>query len=191
MDATRLTRYLQALRENAGFTPTLKVTKADDEQVATITSPTIVQRFRNGRLHGPLTGRFGTVLFFYNGVHIPPRFWKHPEEVTIEDVFTEKNAEVRRVALEIHGLSKIVKHKNYKLLHRDEETGAELFEFNLMNEFNPIRYVKVFNSTPEPDGTYREFFLCVSSTEDIKTCKEAIAWTFRRKAADYHPVEET
>jgi hypothetical protein len=53
----------------------------------------------------------------------------------------------------------------------------------------PLTYLKVLNSTPEVDGTQKEYFLCVPPT--MKQCKQAVAWTFGLDAEDYNPCQET
>jgi hypothetical protein len=40
----------------------------------------------------------------------------------------------------------------------------------------PTHLVEVVNATPEPDGTYRRYFLRVPPT--VGTAREAVAWTF-------------
>ncbi len=49
--------------------------------------------------------------------------------------------------------------------------------------------VKVVNSTPEPDGSRREYFLRVPPT--VRTAREAVAWTFGLAADAYRPVNES
>jgi hypothetical protein len=49
--------------------------------------------------------------------------------------------------------------------------------------------VKVVNSTPKPDGTYKDYFLRVPPT--VRTAREAVAWTFDLDPTVYAPVLET
>jgi hypothetical protein len=49
--------------------------------------------------------------------------------------------------------------------------------------------VKVVNSTPEPDGSFKDYFLRVPPT--MTTAKEAVAWTFGMKADAYAPLAQT
>jgi hypothetical protein len=53
----------------------------------------------------------------------------------------------------------------------------------------PLVMVKVRNSTPEPDGAYKDYFLRVPPT--MRTAREAVAWTFGLEAEDYKPTQET
>jgi hypothetical protein len=49
--------------------------------------------------------------------------------------------------------------------------------------------VHVVNSTPEPDGTYNNYFLRVPP--ETKTAREGVAWTFGLTADEYDPLKET
>jgi hypothetical protein len=49
--------------------------------------------------------------------------------------------------------------------------------------------VCVTNKTPEPDGTYKKYFLRIPPT--ISTAKEAVAWTFEQQTEEYMPGQET
>jgi hypothetical protein len=49
--------------------------------------------------------------------------------------------------------------------------------------------VEVLNSTPEPDGTRRTYWLRVPPS--TRTAKEGVAWTFGLQAEAYAPVRET
>ena len=49
--------------------------------------------------------------------------------------------------------------------------------------------VEVVNSTPEPDGTSRTYWLRVPPR--TRTAKEGVAWTFGLDGAAYAPVRQT
>ena len=46
--------------------------------------------------------------------------------------------------------------------------------------------VEVRNSTPEPDGSRKTYFLRVPPT--VRTAREAVAWTFGLGAVEYRPL---
>jgi hypothetical protein len=48
--------------------------------------------------------------------------------------------------------------------------------------------VEVINSTPEKDGTFKRYFLTVPP--EMRTAREAVAWTFGLTAAQYQPQVE-
>lgn len=62
------------------------------------------------------------------------------------------------------------------------------FQFQVYFE-EPILFLKVINGTVELDGSYKNYYLCVPPT--MKSCKEAVAWTFRMSAEEYVPSQET
>lgn len=53
----------------------------------------------------------------------------------------------------------------------------------------PLVVVMVDNSTPEPDGTRQRFFLRVPP--NVRTAREAVAWTFGLDEDDYNPAIES
>jgi hypothetical protein len=71
-----------------------------------------------------------------------------------------------------------------KPIHQSER--GTLYRSEIPDD-EPLVMVKVTNSTPEPDGHFKDYFLRVPPT--IKTADEAVAWTFGVK--DYAPVAES
>ncbi|WP_331386629.1 DUF6745 domain-containing protein [Saccharothrix sp. ST-888] len=53
----------------------------------------------------------------------------------------------------------------------------------------PVVMVEVVNSTAEPDGTFRTYWLRVPP--GTRTARAGVAWTFGVNEADYHPQRET
>jgi hypothetical protein len=49
--------------------------------------------------------------------------------------------------------------------------------------------VKVRNSTPEPDGTIKDYY--IRAHWNCKTAHEAVASSFGKTADEYHPLIET
>ena len=49
--------------------------------------------------------------------------------------------------------------------------------------------VEVVNGTPEPDGTYKHYFLQVPPT--VRTPREAVAWTYGLSERHYRPSMRT
>jgi hypothetical protein len=67
---------------------------------------------------------------------------------------------------------------DFGILYRKEVTGDE-----------PIVMVKVINATPDPAGTFKDYFLRVPPT--MRTAREAVAWTFEKEADAYAPAVQT
>ncbi|MBA3994198.1 MAG: hypothetical protein C0469_11785 [Cyanobacteria bacterium DS2.3.42] len=96
------------------------------------------------------------------------------------------NVEIRRVLIERYGSqqflldtgAEIRQHDKFGSLYVKEVWGDE-----------PIVMVHITNSTAEPDGQFRSYFLRVPPT--IRTAREAVAWTFGMTADEYDPLIET
>ena len=85
-------------------------------------------------------------------------------------------------------MEKVINHKKAKIIHKDDSKGQVLFMIGGIFD-EPVAYVKVVNSTQEPDGSYKDYYLCVPPT--CKTCSEAVSWTFGLTADSYRPEQET
>jgi hypothetical protein len=94
---------------------------------------------------------------------------------------------VRRVLLKRMGYEPFLKAIKAKPVHEDEFGMLYRTRIRLAREH--LAFVRVLNSTPEPDGSRREYYLRVPPT--VRTAREAVAWTFGMTAAEYVPEEET
>lgn len=154
-------------------------------------SPTRVIWYQDGRKHGIDADVHGTIHHYFENIRIPAKYgaaMSNPDLLTVEEVLGNPNAEVRYVGVKIVGYDKIRKHKNSKTIDTCDKTGMELFQIKGIFD-EPVCYLKVINSTAEPDGTFKNYYLCVPPT--MKKCKEAVAWTFGMKSDEYAPSQET
>ena len=103
--------------------------------------------------------------------------------LTVEQIQAEENAEVRRVMLEHFGYDRYLRDSGAAQVHRDE--CGVLWRVDLPGD-EPLVMVEVVNSTPEPDGTSRTYFLRVPPR--TPTAREAVAWTFGLDAEEYSPA---
>ena len=132
--------------------------------------------------------KYGSLFYYYENIRVPPHYINNPESLTLQEVLAHVNTEVRFVGMKIVGMDKVMNDKKTKIIHRDEEKGQVLFQIKGIFQ-DPVCYVKVVNSTQEPDGTFKDYYLCVPP--DVKTCKQAVAWTFRLEEQEYQPEQET
>ena len=124
--------------------------------------------------------------FYIHGVHVPSYIIEQPETITITEIESERNAEVRRVMIERYGRARFLTESgaaqihadDFGILYRKEVTGDE-----------PIVMVKVINATPDPAGTFKDYFLRVPPT--MRAAREAVAWTFEKEADAYAPAVQT
>ncbi|MFX0094382.1 MAG: DUF6745 domain-containing protein [Candidatus Hodarchaeota archaeon] len=106
---------------------------------------------------------------------------KPNNELRPRDIIVCRNVEIRRLLMDRFGFDKFVAEARARLLHRDG--SSELVTINLRKE-ESLTFVKVRDST-----TKQLYLLRVPS--DVKTCREAIAWTFGLEEEEYDPIKET
>ncbi|MFC4052279.1 DUF6745 domain-containing protein [Actinomadura syzygii] len=152
--------------------------------------PCELHRDEPGRLHrgdGPaLAYPDGLALHAWRGMPIPPDFVESLTGLTPDRISAEQNAELRRVMLEIFGYDRYLAETGARPVHRDE-TGV-LWSIDLPGDESVVM-VEVVNSTPEPDGTHRTYYLRVPP--DTRTARAGVAWTFGVDETDYHPEKQT
>jgi hypothetical protein len=161
------------------------------ENVAVITErPTQLHRDEAGRLDrgdGPaLAYSDGFALYAWRGLPVPGEFLDSLDTLTPERIRNEENAELRRVMLEYYGYDRYLEKSGARPVHRDE-TGV-LWRIELPGDEDAVM-VEVVNSTPEPDGTSRTYWLRVPPT--TRTAREGVAWTFGLSAEEYDPLRQT
>lgn len=152
--------------------------------------PTRLERDEAGRLHsadGPaLVFPDGFALHAWGGMPIPEDFLEGLNSITPQRIRSEENAELRRVMLEHFGYDRYLSESGAEPVHRDE-TGV-LWRIPLADD-EDIAMVEVVNSTAEPDGTFRTYWLRVPPA--TRTARAGVAWTFGLTEEEYHPSRET
>jgi hypothetical protein len=151
-----------------------------------------------GRLHsfvGPACAwPDGFAIYAVHGVRVPRYVIEAPQKISVEQIGGEENAEVRRVMMyryrhgeEVSGTAAFMRDVGAERLDHDERFGT-LWRRNIPDD-EPVVMIEVVNSTPEPDGRFKRYWLRVPP--DMTTAREAVAWTFNMLAAEYAPVKET
>lgn len=152
--------------------------------------PLKVETNEDGRLHsteGPaIPYGDGYCIYSINGVTVNEKTAIAPETLTVEEIESEINLEVRRVMLERFGIGRYLVESQADILNEDEY--GTLYRKRIAGD-EPLVMVRVKNSTAEPDGSFREYFLRVPPF--MRTAKEAVAWTFDFREDQYQPEEET
>jgi hypothetical protein len=115
-----------------------------------------------------------------HGVEVPEHVVLAPEKITVKEIESEANVEVRRVMIEKYGQSRFLLDSDAKEIHKDD--WGTLYSKEVPED-EPLVIVKVVNSTPEPDGSYRDYFIRVKP--DCQTALEAVAWTFDKTPEEY------
>ncbi|MFF4715855.1 DUF6745 domain-containing protein [Streptomyces eurythermus] len=152
--------------------------------------PSALHRDEAGRLDrgdGPaLAFPDGFALYAWRGMPVQASFVAELRTLTPERIRSEENAELRRVMLEFYGYDRYLADSAARPLHRDE-TGT-LWRIDLDGD-EPVVMVEVLNSTAEPDGSHRTYWLRVPPT--TRTARQGVAWTFGLAEAAYAPLRET
>ncbi|WP_052441851.1 DUF6745 domain-containing protein [Streptacidiphilus anmyonensis] len=152
--------------------------------------PVVLDLDEAGRLHrgdGPaLAYPDGFALHAWRGMPVPASLFARLATLTVEEIREEANAEVRRVMLEHFGYDRYLAESGAQPVDRDE-TGV-LWRIQLPGD-EPLVMVEVVNSTPEPDGTHRVYWLRVPPS--TRSAREGVAWTFGLAAEEYQPQSQT
>jgi hypothetical protein len=170
--------------------------------------PSICSLNEEGALHSlsraALEYPDGLKVFAIDGVRVPDYVITDPKKITKWRINKEGNVEVRRVMMdryklgeEVHGVGAYVRDSNARRLDHDEKFGTL---WNLPNgevhadrwvtrETEDIVMLEVVNSTPEPDGHFKHYMLRVPP--NVRSSREASAWTFGMSADEYDPQIET
>ncbi|CAM5672748.1 hypothetical protein GCM10010329_42620 [Streptomyces spiroverticillatus] len=152
--------------------------------------PVALHRDEAGRLdcgEGPaLAYPDGFALYAWRGMPVPAEFLDELAGLTPQRIRDEENAELRRVMLEFYGYDRYLAESGAEPVHRDE-TGI-LWRIALPDDEDAVM-VEVVNSTAEPDGTHRTYWLRVPPT--TRTAKEGVAWTFGLEGDVYTPLRQT
>ena len=152
--------------------------------------PTVLGRDGRGNLHaehGPaLAWADGYTLHALHGVPVPARLVEAPETITAVQIRNERNVEVCRFLLERYGHQRYLRNIRAKRMHADE--FGVLWRCP-MPDGEDLVLVQVTNATPEPDGSFRTYWLRVPP--GMRTARQAVAWTFCLDEGDYHPAAQT
>ena len=162
-------------------------------------SPLRCTWYQEGRKHGLDVDAFGSTCFYYENILVPPRYINDPESLTFDEVINHENTEIRYVGMQIYGYDRMSEENRFRIIDSDvaeDGTDRELLQCDGVfkekadtDAPEPIAILKVINSSPHPDGTFKTYYLKVPPT--METCQQAVAWTFNKEADNYAPAQET
>lgn len=120
----------------------------------------------------------GCGLYCVNNVRVNNWIIRHPERITVAKINAEGNQEVRRVMVDKFGKDKYAAEAG-KIIHQDDY--GTLYKAELAGD-EDVMMVKVVNSTAEPDGTYKDYWIRVDPKAygGLKTAQAAVASTCRK-----------
>ena len=167
----------------------------------------VLVRDERGRLHcldGPACAYpDGWAIYAVHGVRVPEYIVTCPQEITIEKINSEKNAEVQRVMIERYGEDRYIVDSGMSPVATDERFGD--IYLKEVEAGRPIAKIRLVNRSPEPDGSYRIYWLNINAAhyngDAGRIPQAAVASTWRTKPGgtelffkdwrDYSPVLET
>jgi len=144
--------------------------------------------------------RDGFSLYSVHGVRVPAWVIETPGKITVKKIESESNAEVRRIMIDKFGQSKYLLASGAVEIHRDD--FGILYRKEIPDD-EPLVMVKVVNSTAEPDGSFKDYFLRVNpglrpllaenkmGEPQAMTAHNAVASTFGKRGEDYELAEQT
>ena len=160
------------------------------------TEPT-QERRRLHREDGPALDSDLEDLYFWHGVLVPSFVVIRPELIELAHINGEENSEVRRVMIERYGPGRYITESHAEKVHADD--FGILWRVPQPND-DPLMVCQVVNSTPEPDGSFKDYWLMVhhelrpllSDEGELGwpqelTARNAVASTFGLTGAEYVP----
>ena len=113
-----------------------------------------------------------------------------PQRLRVSDVDRERDEDLRRRKLDLYGQNRYWVDSGARRVAEDR-FGA-LYHHDVRHahaETETVALLEVRNTTPEPDGTHRLYYLRVPP--HVATPHEAVAWTFGLTAEEYAPIAES
>jgi len=117
-----------------------------------------------------------------NGIPVPTNFLKHPEMVTVEVIMNLPNMEVRRALIEAKGYQNWLQESEAKLLHEDLDGELRPRRLYAVPGMPRLNMLEVVNSTPEVDGTFKNYYLTVPAA--MTHVEDAMAWMLDDQATE-------
>ena len=146
--------------------------------------PLKLHRDTEGRLHNEAGAALlypdGWGIWSHHGVRVPAKVIEEPDTLSPAEISDETNVEVRRVMMERYGFDRYLRESAAQLVSEDDY--GRLWRLDQVDD-EPLCMVEVINSTPEPDGSFKNYWLRVRP--DCRTAAEAVAWTFGMSAEEY------
>jgi hypothetical protein len=151
--------------------------------------PQLIRTDANGRLHAPdgpaLRYGDGCKVYAWKGILLPARLIEQRHSIDVRSIELVNDPHIRRCMIDIMTPQRFIEHGGaYRVA--EDETGIL---WRQRWRWEAWAAVEVINGTPEPDGTYKRYFLQVPPT--VRTPREGVAWTYGLTERHYRPVVRT
>lgn len=161
-----------------------------------------------GRPHGResyynKSGRRVDEKFFHHGTDIPRWVFEKPEDIKVEEILEERNTEVRRAMLELQGFEVFLARAKdaglVRVINEDEDDRVGvLLQIELPGLSDATDFQKsskefidghLFTLLKVKDGTLDKHYI-LRVPNDMKTARQANAWTWGLTEQEYSPAIE-
>jgi len=151
--------------------------------------PQLILQDANGRLHAPdgpaLRYGDGSKVYAWKGILIPARLIEQRDGIDVRSIEGVHDPQIRRCMIDILTPQRFIEQGGAYRVAQDE-TGIL---WRQRWRWEAWAAVEVVNGTPEPDGTFKHYFLQVPPT--VRTPREAVAWTYGLSERHYRPSMRT
>lgn len=180
------TQGLLGMAESCGFYWTF------DDVCVVADRPSNFEIDGRGHLHSgkgaALAYRDGWKVYSWHGELVPLRFIQFTLNPTIQACLREPNMTIRTRMINMLGMESFMTAAGAACIQQDECGQLLRFDFDSRRD-EPVVAVRVRNSTPEPDGTYKHYFIRVPP--GTMSARQGVAWSFGLNPLDYRPRQET
>lgn len=171
--------------------------------------PDVIELDDEGRLHcetGPAVAfPDHWTVYVWHGIRVPEKVIEHPERITVEEVDNEQNVEIRRIMLERMGWGRYIEESDAELIDTgvDPSGNPAWLYRRTFDDDEPIVMLKMTNTTPERDGSYKHYFERVHpelrplfhdgrvGEPQVMTVHNALASRFGLRGEEYAPIQES
>ena len=151
--------------------------------------PVVLNCDPQGRIHsadGPaIQYGDGWQTYVWKNIPVPEFAIRNSESLTLRHVDAADSSPQRRCLIEIMTPQKFIALKGASCIA--EDSCGKLWLRNW--RFDAWAAVEVVNGTPEPDGTFKSYFLQVPS--HLRLPRQAVAWTYGLSDHEYNVIRRT
>lgn len=151
--------------------------------------PQLVRQDDRNRLHSPkgpaVAYADGWSAHAWKGVLVPRWIIERPELISVRTIGAALDPQLRRCMIEVLTPERFIAEGGAYRVAQDE-TGIL---WRQRWRWEAWAAVEVINGTPEPDGHHKRYFLQVPA--NMRTAREAVAWTYGLPEHRYRPSVRT
>ncbi|KAB2849168.1 MAG: hypothetical protein F9K44_08770 [Hyphomicrobiaceae bacterium] len=140
-----------------------------------------------GKLHaasGPaIRYADGWERYFWKGVRVRRRLVEQPQGITLRRIDAEPDPVTRHCMIDIMTPEKFIASGAATKVAIDETGTLWRRSWGVMGAWAAV---EVVNGSPEPNGTYRHYFLTVPPT--VRSARQGVAWTYGLAEHEYRSL---